>query len=203
MVGGMNLPPTKKTSVKINYAAISLVVFNKSLSNLATLLTQGFFFQPCRWILANWCKKKHWKNHETVHWVEQNNHLKQWKETWIFFQHYFILILMQVIQTFGAFRLTLFPLWPGLASFPSCLGRRVPVRLQIRPDLITMANQNVLSHILFEGWTENNTPWYFASCAVFFWMDLTKGLASHADDLRALSCVSVPKDICGNEWLQT
>ena len=39
MVGGMNLPPTKKTSVKINYAAISLVVFNKSLSNLATLLT--------------------------------------------------------------------------------------------------------------------------------------------------------------------
>ena len=62
---------------------------------------------------------------------------------------------MQVIQTFGAFRLTLFPLWPGLASFPSCLGRRVPVRLQIRPDLITMANQNVLSHILFEGWTEN------------------------------------------------
>ena len=54
---------------------------------------------------------------------------------------------MQVIQTFGAFRLTLFPLWPGLASFPSCLGRRVPVRLQIRPSV---ANQNVPSHILFE-----------------------------------------------------
>lgn len=102
--------------------------------------------------------------------------------------------ILQVIQTFGAFRLTLFPLWPGLASFPSCLGRRVPVRLQIRPDLITVAHQNVLSHILFEGWTENNMHWYFASCAVFFfWMDLTKGLASQADDLRALSCVSVPQ----------
>ena len=101
--------------------------------------------------------------------------------------------ILQVIQTFGAFRLTLFPLWPGLvASFPSCLGRSVPVRLQIRPDLITVANQNVLSHILFEGWTENSMPWYSASCAVSFWMDLTKGLASRADDLRALSCVSVP-----------
>ena len=105
----------------------------------------------------------------------------------------YILILMQVIKTFGAFRLTLFPLWPGLASFPSCLGRRVPVRLQIRPDLISVANQNVLSHILFEDWTEKHMHWYFASCAVFFWMDLTKGLASHADNLRALSCVSVSK----------
>lgn len=96
---------------------------------------------------------------------------------------------VNTVQTFGAFRLTLFPLWPGLASFPSCLGRRVPVRLQIRPNLITIANQNVLSHILFEGWTENNMPWCSASCAVFFWMDLTKGLASHTDDLRSLSFV--------------
>ena len=62
MVGKHELVPTPSiTNVcRILHLcwAISLLVFNKSLSNLATSMTLRHSFKRCRWIFANWCQSK-------------------------------------------------------------------------------------------------------------------------------------------------
>ena len=54
--GATNLPPTIQTSRKITRlcGAIPLLVFNKSLSNLAILLVLSRSFKPCWRIFPNW-----------------------------------------------------------------------------------------------------------------------------------------------------
>ena len=49
-MGGKFVPPTKQKQL---WGAVSSLVFNKSLTNLAVLLILGHFFQCCWWIFTN------------------------------------------------------------------------------------------------------------------------------------------------------